>query len=300
MRGPGLAEALPGWAQDNHEEALWAYAVTADLLGPNWPVPAESDTTDPKGFFERHFVPGPARSGLLTGYYEPEIEGRTRSQPGFRAPLYAPPLNLTPGQIWHSRAAIETGDLLAGRELVFLTDAVEAFMAQVQGSVRVRLETGETLRLGYAGKNGHPYRSIGAELIRLGEIAKQDMSAQAIRTWCRAHPERVAALLRHNPSFVFFQILDVPPDAGPLGTMGRSVTAGRSLAVDPEHFVLGAPIWVRVDGRCHLMIAQDTGSAIKGAGRGDIFFGSGAEAGQRAGELAKPGELVPLLPAGDL
>ena len=298
MRSPGLADALPGWAEDDHAAALGAYAVSADLLPPDWPRPSKTDITDPRGFFERHFETGATHPGMLTGYYEPEIEGRTRPEPGFEAALYAPPKDLTPGGIWYSRAEIEAGNLLAGQELVFLCDPVEAFLAQVQGSVRVRLETGRTLRLGHTAKNGHPYRSIGAELIRLEEIAQDEMSAQAIRDWCRAHPKRVSRLLNHNPSFVFFKVLDLPEAAGPIGAMGRSVTAGRSLAVDPAHHVLGAPIWVRMGGYSRLMVAQDTGSAIKGAGRGDIFFGAGAEAGRIAGETANSGELVTLLPVG--
>ncbi|MBC7143576.1 MAG: MltA domain-containing protein [Rhodobacteraceae bacterium] len=286
---------LAGWAEDDHAAALATYALTVDLLGPDWPRP-EGD--DARAFFERHFRPvligtPPA---LLTGYYEPEVAGTEAPDDIFRHPLYAPPPDLPADRPWLSRAEIEAGNLLAGRELVWLDSPVEAFLAQVQGSVRVRLADGRVQRFGFAGKNGQEYRSIGAELVRRGEIAAAEMSAGAIRDWCARHPGRVADLLRHSPSFVFFRALDLPEGSGPLGCMGRPVTAGRSLAVDPDHVPLGAPVWVEGDASASLMIAQDTGSAIKGAGRGDLFCGSGAEAGERAGKMRILGRLVTFLP----
>lgn len=301
---PVPPSALPGWEEDDHGAALAAYSRTADLLAPGWPRPGADDATDPRGFFERHFqaVTIGAPPALFTGYYEPELTGRAERCEGFEHPLHAKPETLRAGDVWHDRAEIETRSLLAGRELVWLADPVEAFFAQVQGSVRVRLPEGTVLRLGYSAKNGHPYRSIGTELVRRGEIAADAISAQAIRDWCAAHPDEVAALLRHNPSYVFFRRLDLAGDMGPLGAMGRPVTAGRSLAVDPAHHPLGAPVWVEVEGARtfrRLMVAQDTGSAITGAQRGDLFCGSGPEAGRIAGAMKDRGRMVTLLPAGE-
>lgn len=286
---------LAGWAEDDHAAALAAYAVTVDLLGPDWPRP-EGD--DARAFFERHFCPVLTGTppALLTGYFEPEVAGADAPGGACRHPLYALPDDMPSGRPWLSRAEIEAENLLAGCELVWLESPVEVFFAQVQGSVRVRLSDGRVRRLGFAGRNGHDYRSIGAELIRRGEVAEAEMSAGAIRDWCARHPGEVAALLRHNPSFVFFRALDLPEDSGPLGCMGRPVTEARTIAVDPEHIPHGAPVWVEAGASARLMIAQDTGSAIKGAQRGDIFCGSGTEAGDRAGKIRISGRLVTFLP----
>lgn len=299
MPAGGFAPSmLPGWSEDDHGAGLAVYGATADLLPPHWPRPAARDAADPRGFFERHF--GAVVSGdppaLITGYYEPEVEGRDRREDGFAQPLYAMPGDIDPTRAWHTRAEIETRDLLRGLELIWLGDPVEAFLAQVQGSVRVRLPGGRVRRFGHAGKNGHPYRSVGAELIRQGAIAEAAMSAQAIRGWCAAHPGQVADLLRHNPSFVFFKALDLPEAAGPIGAAGRSVTPWRSLAVDPAHHPLGAPVWLEMGGMRRLMLAQDTGSAIKGPQRGDVFCGSGGAAGEQAGKMRERGRLVTFFP----
>jgi membrane-bound lytic murein transglycosylase A len=287
-------DALPGWAADDHAAAFAAYAATVDLLDDDWP---RAGATAPREFFEGNFTPvligdPPA---LLTGYYEPEVPGALGRTDDFRHPIHARPEGIGDGP-WFSRAEIVAADRLAGLELVWLSSAVEAFLAQVQGSVRVRLADGTVRRFGFAGKNGYPYRSVGAELVRSGEVAESAISAQAIRAWCAGHPEAVADLLNHNASYVFFRSLDLPEAHGPLGAMGRSVTALRSLAVDPDHIPLGAPVWVDAEGIRALVIAQDTGSAIRGPQRGDIFCGSGDAAGQRAGALRLGGRLVTLLP----
>lgn len=271
--------------------AIWLPPIFCRRIGPH---PAEEPA---RAFFERAFLPQViARPALLTGYYEPELEGSAVSTDSFRYPLYAPPEGWTAGRLWHDRTEIEEQDLLAGRELVWLDSPLDAFLAQVQGSVRVRLSDGRALRLGFAGKNGHPYSSIGKELIRRGALAETNASIAAIRDWAARHPDQLTGLLRTNASFVFFRALDLPADTGPLGAMGRPVTALRSIAVDPEHIPLGAPVWVEWQGKAQLMIAQDTGSAIKGPARGDIFFGTGAEAGLQAGALKVEGRLTVLLP----
>jgi len=287
--------ALPGWGADDHAAALRAYALTADLLPSDWPRPAPG--VDGRYFFEAHFhVPTVGRDALLTGYYEPELPGSPVRTDRFTHALYGPPSDLEPGRTWHDRQAIEEGNLLAGYELAWVEGALEAFLAQVQGSVRVRLPGGQGLRLGFAGKNGHPYTSIGKELIRRGALDEANASVAAIRDWARDHPDQVPGVLRMNRSFVFFRPLDLPEDTGPLGTLQRPVTALRSLAVDPDHIPLGAPVWVEWEGQARLMIAQDTGSAIRGAGRGDIFFGTGTDAGERAGALKTGGRLSLLVP----
>lgn len=291
--GSLLDRALPGWAADDHPAALVGYLATADLLSADWPRPGDESA---RAFFERAFRPMAVTPALLTGYYEPELEGSAVSTDSFRYPLYAPPEGWTAGRLWHDRTEIEEDNLLAGRELVWLDSPLEAFLAQVQGSVRVRLPDGQALRLGYAGKNGHPYSSIGKELIRRGALPETNASVAAIRDWAARHSDQLTELLRTNASFVFFRALDLSADTGPLGTMQRPVTALRSIAVDPDHIPLGAPVWVEWQGKARLMIAQDTGSAIKGPARGDIFFGTGAEAGLQAGALKVEGRLTVLLP----
>ncbi|MCC0063478.1 MAG: MltA domain-containing protein [Defluviimonas sp.] len=291
----GLA-AFAGWSEDDHAAALAAYLLTADRLGPEWPLPS-AEPASARDFFEGRFEAlGPARAALLTGYYEPELAGSRRRHAEFRHPLYAPPAALEGAMPWSPRSEIEEHGLLDGLELVWLASPLEAFLAQVQGSVRVRLAEGGTLRLGYAAKNGHPYRSIGAELVRRGAVPAESISAAAIRAWAAAHPDEVPALLRHNPSFVFFRTLDLAEGLGPPGALGRSLTALRSLAVDPAHIALGSPVWVVWSGGARLMIAQDIGGAITGPDRADLFFGTGAAAGESAGSLHETGRILPLGP----
>ena len=154
--------------------------------------------------------------------------------------------------------------------------------------------------MGYAAANGHTYRSIGKELVRRGIYEPHQVSAQVIKNWVRRNPVEGRELLQHNPSFVFFRkVTHVPAERGPLGAMNRSVTPMRTVAVDPAYTPLGAPVWIEKGGRGplrRLMIAQDTGSAIKGAQRADIFYGTGDYAGRRAGETRDPGRMVVLMP----
>lgn len=300
---------LEGWREDDHRAALEVFRETCPLLDdPDWrplcrlAMDISGEASEARQFFELMFRPvligtPPA---LFTGYYEPELQGSPVRTPRFAWPLYRKPPDLTDGQLWHPRSVIE-GGILRGRglELVWLDDPVEAYFLQVQGSGRIRLPDGRVLRLGFGGKNGHPYRSIGQELIRRG-VARSDVSAQDIKAWVRANPAAGQELLNTNPSFVFFRPLpELPAHRGPIGAMGRSITGLRSLAVDPAHVPLGAPVWVEKDGRNPiraLMIAQDTGGAIKGAQRADIFYGSGDAAGEAAGRIKDGGRMVVLLP----
>lgn len=303
-------ESLDGWAADDHRAALSTFRTTcAQLTDPEWrPLCAlaeEAETSDAgaRSFFEMFFKPVQIGEppALFTGYYEPELPGSPHRTPRFAWPIYAKPPELVEGSLWHSRSEIEAG-LLRGRglEIAWLDDPVEAFFLQVQGSGRIRMPDGRVMRVGYAAKNGHPYRSIGQELVRRGTHRIEDVSAQSIRDWVRRNPVEGMALLQVNPSYVFFRKLaDLAADKGPIGAMGRSITTMRSLAVDPAFTPLGAPVWVEKDGAeplRRLFVAQDTGGAIKGAQRADIFYGTGAAAGDRAGTVKDGGRMLVLLP----
>ncbi|MEM6658987.1 MAG: murein transglycosylase A [Pseudomonadota bacterium] len=301
---------LQGWAEDDHGAALSVFLNTCGDLGdPDWralcSVARTYDGGAARSFFELFFRPVLVEDGqaaLFTGYFEPELDGSLSRSDRYRYPIYKMPPEARATGLWLSRRDILTGDVMQGRglEIAWVDDPVELFFLQIQGSGRVRLPDGSMLRVGYGGANGHPYRSIGAELIRRGALGAHQVSAQMIRSWVRKNPEAGAELLFHNPSYVFFrEVTRVAPELGPLGAMNRSVTTMRSIAADPAYTPLGAPVWVEKDGQDplrRLMIAQDTGAAIKGAQRADIFFGTGDEAGQAAGRLKDPGRMVVLLP----
>lgn len=301
---------LKGWAEDNHVLALRAFRGTCDdLEGGDWAelcrVARGIHTRQAaKSFFEAFFRPVLIEDGtpmLFTGYYEPELRGARESGGRFDVPLYALPPEAPRGEPWLSRAQIE-GGALAGRglEIAWLDDPVEAFFLQVQGSGRLRLPDGTVMRVGYAGGNGHPYTSIGQALVARGALEAHDLSMAAIKRWVAANPVDGVALLRTNASFVFFrEVSEVPANRGPLGAMNRSITALRSVAVDPAFVPLGSPVWIEREGAepmRRLMVAQDTGGAIKGAQRADIFLGTGARAGERAGNVRDGGRMVVLLP----
>ncbi|WP_271950628.1 murein transglycosylase A [Ruegeria faecimaris] len=301
---------LNGWAADDHGAALSVFLNTCgDLDDPDWQaLCGVARTYKPdaaRSFFELFFRPvlvEDGKDGLFTGYFEPELDGsKTRSE-RYKYPIYKMPPEARGAEKWLSRRDLLTGDVMQGRglEIAWVDDPVELFFLQIQGSGRIRLPDGRALRVGYGGANGHPYRSIGSELIRRGALGAHQVSAQMIKSWVRKNPEAGTELLFHNPSYVFFREVNrVAPEFGPLGAMNRSVTTMRSIAADPAYTPLGAPVWVEKDGKDplrRLMIAQDTGSAIKGAQRADIFFGTGDAAGAAAGRLKDPGRMVVLLP----
>lgn len=299
---------LNGWEEDDHATARAVFRETCgDLKDGDWPAlcAIANKGSDAQSFFETFFRPVLISDGndpLFTGYFEPELKGARTKSGRFRYPLYQRPSDAPNGAPWLTRQEIETSQVLEGRglEIAWLADPVDKFFLQIQGSGRIKLENGETIRVGYGGKNGHPYRSIGKELVRRGIFDAHQVSAATIRRWVKQNPNAGPSLLWHNPSYVFFrEVSRVPSDKGPLGAMNRSVTAGRTLAVDPDFVPLGAPVWLEKDGKLpmrRLMVAQDTGSAIKGAQRGDIFYGSGAEAGRIAGRIRDGGRIVVLLP----
>ena len=267
-----------------------------------------------------------APQGLLTGYYEPLLEGSRTRTDRFQTPIHRRPPELvnivdetqrgTVGaQLTHARqtstglapfparAEIASG-VLKGRdlELLYLADPVDAFFLQIQGSGRIKLTDGTVVRVHYDGKNGHSYTSIGRYLIDKGIVAADKMSMGALGKWLRADPGRGQQVMNQNASYVFFR--ELPGDAkGPLGALDVQLTPGRSLAVDPGFHALGAPVYVYGPTLTHatkgapfhrLMIAQDVGSAIKGPERGDIYFGSGDMAGRMAGITKHPGHLYVL------
>jgi len=282
-----------------------------------------------KYFFESRFVAYIAGNqlepeGLFTGYYEPEIIGRWAPEAEFQIPIYSRPTDLVSinlgqhraemagtqlaGRVvnnklipYYSRAEIQAG-ALKGRELEILwtADPVDLFFLHIQGSGRVLLPDGTHVRIGYAGRNGRRYTSIGRELVGMGEMALKDVTAPAIRDWLRAHPAAGTALMNKNESYVFLRVVE---GEGPVGAQGVPLTAGRSLAVDRAFLPLGMPIWLETTDPLRknapmrfLVVAQDTGSAIKGPVRGDVFWGFGEEAARRAGLMKQKGQYYILLP----
>ena len=290
---------------------------------------AEGDDAAARAFFERHFVPfrasgGGKSQGLFTGYYEAELHGARNPSKRYNVPIYGLPQDLVTvdlgefrvdlkgrriaGRVvggrlrpYHDRARIDAGEL-KGRTLtiVWVDDPIDAFFLHIQGSGRVILVGGGVMRVGYAGRNGRPYFSIGRELIRRGELSAEGATMQSIRAWLKAHPDEAGAVMAKNTSYIFFRELD---GQGPVGAAGVPLTPGRSLAVDRKFIPLGVPVWLdaadpaRPDERLRrLLIAQDTGAAIKGPVRGDVFWGFGAQAAERAGRMRSLGEYYLLLP----
>jgi membrane-bound lytic murein transglycosylase A len=259
---------------------------------------------DPRGYFERYFQPfavssGAGADGLFTGYYEPELAVAARRGGRYQTPVRA----LPPGGTGLSRAQIESGRLRArGIELAWAADPVDKFFLQIQGSGMLRFPDGAIQRVGYAGQNGHRYVAIGAVLANDGAIAREEISMQSIRAWLAANPRRARAVMNSNPSYVFFRRVD----DGPVGAERTVLTPGRSLAVDTGMIPLGLPVWLDADDPLtptarlrRLMVAQDTGGAIRGAVRGDVFWGAGPEAAERAGRMRSTGRYWVLLPTGN-
>ena len=299
---------LNGWAADDHRAALRAFLETCpDMKERDWRAicAGAPNFGDARLFFELLFRPvmmSDGRDALFTGYFEPEINGSRVQTHRFRYPVYRKPPELRDGTLWKSRREIETTGILRNRglEIAWVDDVTALFFMQIQGSGRIRLQNGNYIRLGYRASNGFRYRSVGAELVRRGIYKPHQVSAKVIGNWVRRNGTAGEELLRHNPGYVFFRVIgNVPANKGPLGAMNRSLTTLRSAAVDPRFVKLGAPVWIEKRGEQRinrLFIAQDTGSAIKGAQRADIFFGTGEAAGQAAGRLRDPGRMIVLLP----
>ncbi len=287
------------------------------------------DQSQLKAFFEQRFnvyqvLAGEEPEGLFTGYYEASLRGSLSRQGPYRYPLHARPDDLVMVDLGEFREELK-GQRIAGRVmggnlkpyesraeivagrwphndkvLVWVDDAVDAFFVQIQGSGVVELAAGGVMRIGYAGQNGHPYYAIGRELIARGHLAKEDVSMQAIREWLAANPDEADEIMNTNKSYVFFQQSDKP---GAIGGEGVVLTAGRSLAVDRSELPYGLPLWVDIEAPApdaqplrRLMIAQDTGGAIRGPVRGDVFWGFGERAEALAGPMKAKGRYWALLP----
>ncbi|HXS28775.1 MAG TPA: murein transglycosylase A [Steroidobacteraceae bacterium] len=343
---PTSWEKLPGWDRDRLQEAWPAFLESCDALGRRaaWSAVCQaardakpSTPEDVRAFFERYLEPleivkqtgrQSDEEGLITGYFEPVLQGSRSPSPEFNTPLYAPPpdlLTVDLGSVYpelkgkrlrarldgrrvvpyYSRADLERDPALKGDELVWVDDAVAAFFLEVQGSGRVRLRTGETIRLHYADENGYPYRSIGRYLIDRGELKRGEATMPAIRAWALAHPDRLKELLDADPSVVFFHEEPLgDPQLGPKGSLGVPLTPGRSIAVDPSAVPLGAPVFIATTFPAsdvalqRLVMSQDTGGAIRGPVRADFFWGTGPEAASYAGQMRQTGRMWLLWPRG--
>lgn len=306
-------ESLDGWARDDHAAGLRAFLKTVRhgrvLLGvapEDWTRAAEGArealrTGTARAFLEARFQPAMIEDGrapLFTGYYEPELTAALAPGGRFRHPIHRKPDD---GPL-PTRAEIAAGALDGkGLELAWLDDPAEAYFLHVQGSGRLRLPDGRAMRVGYAGRNGMKYVSIGAIMRREGLAERHELSAEGIKAWIRRDPQAGRALMDRNPSYIFFrEAVELDDSDGPAGALGVPLTPMRSAAVDDERIPLGAPVWIETEGPRgpirQLFAAQDVGSAIKGAQRADLFFGPGPEAGRLAGRMHAPGRIMALLP----
>lgn len=361
---PAAFTDLPGWDGDDHLAAWKAFVASCKPIldaanggskaGPR-PTPQAllgichfalltakagkpQTRTGARSFFETHFRPHRidqgASEGLLTGYYEPLIEGSRKPDAAFQTPVYKRPADLVnvvaesergakSAQFTHmrkteqglvpylTRAEIEQGGLKGQNlELLYFHDPVDVFFMQIQGSGRIELPGGEKVRITYDGKNGYPYKSVGRHLIDEGHFEPEKMSLKALAAWLKADRKRGESVMWENKSYVFFRELQGAEAEGAMGVLGISLQPGRSLAVDTAFHDIGMPIYVtsptlthaskpdagKPEGFARLMIAHDVGSAIKGPERGDIFFGSGDKAGRTAGITKHPGHFFALLP----
>lgn len=333
---------LPGWSQDKLVEAWPAFMASCQVLvkKTEWREPCTvAKEVEPSAyfairtFFESFLTPyqvintDGTEEGLATGYYEPLLRGARQRGGVYQTPLYAAPADLLTIDLasaypelknmrlrgrqvgkkivpYWSRAEITQSSLLAGSELLWVDDPVDAFFLQVQGSGRVQLEDAhETVRVAYAEQNGLAYKSIGRYLVDKGEIKLEQASAQGIKSWLAANPARQAELLNANPSFVFFREEKLnDPKIGPKGALGVPLTARRSIAVDAQYIPLGVPVFLATTQPNsdlplqQLVLAQDTGGAIRNAVRADYFWGFGAEAGEYAGRMKQRARMWVLLP----
>jgi membrane-bound lytic murein transglycosylase A len=337
---PTSFSLLPGWQADDLREAWPAFRASCIVLvkKPDWKeactVARDVDARDGvaiRTFFESFFEPNLVRaadgaeSGLITGYYEAMLQGARKRGGAFQTPLYRVPDDLITVDLasvypelknmrlrgrlvgkkvvpYSTRAEIERADA-TGKELLWVDDPVEAFFLEVQGSGRVQLSDGQTVRVSYADQNGQPYKAIGRWLVEKGELPVAQVSAQSIKAWIVANPARRQELFNANPSLVFFKeerLAD--PSIWPKGALGVPLTPARSVAVDPAFLPLGAPVYLATTRAAsdepmqRLMMAQDTGGAIRGAVRADFFYGFGGDAADNAGRMKQQGTIWVLLP----
>jgi membrane-bound lytic murein transglycosylase A len=322
---------LPGWDRAQLEPSLRAFIAgcmrfkrVCDLAKSLPP----GDEAAARRFFESEFAPYALVSsqsgdtGLVTGYYEPVIDGSRTPSEQHRYPIFGVPDDLVVVDLpetrqlrlrgrlegrrlvpYYSRGEIDARADFRAPVIAWSADPVELFFLQIQGSGQVRLENGERIRVGYADQNGHPYRSLGRHLVERGELVLEDASMQGIKAWAAANPQKLQEALHQNPSYVFFR--ELPATDGPIGALGVPLHAERSLAVDRRFVPLGAPVYLATtfplseEPLERLMAAQDTGGAIRGVVRADFFWGTGPQAGAQAGRMRQQGRMWLLLPIGE-
>jgi membrane-bound lytic murein transglycosylase A len=332
-------ETVEGWRLDDPSAALDAFVQGCATLKNrrDWGTVCDDATRVAPGqdavrrFFEERFVPHQVRNpdgsdtGLVTGYYIPDLNGSRQRSDRYRYPLYAVPDDLLVidlrsvypdlanyrlrGRLvgrkvvpYYSRAELDNDPApLAGKELFWIDDPVELFFMQIQGSGRVLLDDGSAVMVHFADQNGYPFRSIGKLLLDRGEMTREQMSMQNIKIWAQQHPNETTALLNENASYVFFETLPGSPATAP-GALGIPLLAERSIAVDTRTIPLGAPVFLSTtrpsskEPLQRLVVAHDTGGAIRGAVRADFFWGQGEAAGALAGRMKQKGKMWVLLP----
>lgn len=339
---PSSFAAIPGWDKDDLRDAWQPFlnSCTVMVKKPDWKevctIAQDVNGHDAKAvreFFEVFFLPQQVVNGdgtdqgLVTGYYEPLLHGARKRGGPYQTPLYRTPDDLLTVDLssvypdlkgmrlrgklvgnkivpYPSRAELMQSNALAGKELLWVDDSIEAFFLQVQGSGRVQLaDTKETVRVAYADQNGYPYKSIGRYLVDKGELTLDQASAQSIKAWVVAHPTREEELLDSNPSYIFFKEEKVAdPNIGPKGSLGVPLTPQRSIAVDGKYIPMGAPVFLATTEPNsdvplqRLMYAQDTGGAIRNPVRADFFWGYGSDAQDKAGRMKQRGAMWVLLP----
>lgn len=323
---PVSYDALHGWAQDAQDDALAAFQKSCAVLKikESWrdvcaaarAVPQDAGAA--RRFFEENFAPHRfegAGEGLFTGYYEAQLKGSWTQKGAYQTPLWTRPDDMLIADLgafkdslkghkitgkaegkafipYDSREEVSAGSL-AGRAkpLLWVDDPVDAFFLEIQGSGQVTMEDGSVVRVGYAAQNGHGYTPIGRLLAQRGDIEKP-VTMQKIRAWLAAHPDQAQGVMNANPSIVFFKKAERD---GAVGAQGVVLTPLRSLAVDPSFVPLGTPVWLETSAQRRLVVAQDTGGAIKGAVRGDLFWGAGDVAADGAGAMQESGTYFLLL-----
>jgi membrane-bound lytic murein transglycosylase A len=324
--GPSLRAFLAGCPRLQAVPALARACDTARAVPPD-------DAAAARSFLEATFVPygvvapDGSDTGLVTGYYEPVLDGSRVRTDRFRYPIYGVPDDLVDVDLaslypelkglrlrgrldgrrlvpYYSRAEIDArGDGLEAPVIAWVADPVELFFLQIQGSGQIRLGDDDRIRVGYADQNGHPYSSLGRYLVAQGDLPLEQASMDGIKQWARTHPEQLQQALEQNPSYVFFR--ELPASGGPIGALGTPLSAGYSIAVDRRFYPLGAPVYLATTFPLpdqpleRLVMAQDTGGAIRGAVRADLFWGSGTEAGSLAGGMRQQGRMWLLWPRGE-
>jgi peptidoglycan lytic transglycosylase A len=346
-RPPGIGNpvewsSLDSWESDNHGDAWAGFLKSCQKLShQQWQevcdlakISGDLSDSEAREFFEAHFEVRPVYAkdgetlGLITGYYEPLLQGSWEQSEEYQYPLYGVPEDLLVVDLgtvypqlkgmrlrgklvgnkvvpYHDRAQLyDDQELLRGAEILWVNSPVDLFFLHVQGSGMVELVDGSIAAVGFAEQNGHPYQSIGRVLIDIGELQQDEVTLFTIRDWLKSNPDRLNEVLSKNPSYVFFQLRDAQTD-GPVGSLNVTLTPRRSIAVDRNVIPLGAPVWLQTtlpneeqSPLNQLMLAQDTGGAIKGHVRADVFWGRGGEAEKMAGLMKQPGELFVLLPRG--